>query len=63
MTTPQIYKMAYTNTNGCFYLFENTGTSDYEIARFIEKEDLIHYLDTSYTKVGQITDYNLYIKN
>ena len=50
-------------TDDYYTVFENTGDSDWEIARFTKREDLIHYLDTGYTKVGQITDYNLYIKN
>ena len=62
MPTPQIYKLAYAYTTHGYTLFYNVGNFDCKIATFNNEELLLEYLNTFYKKVGEITDYGLYIK-
>ena len=69
MITPKIYKLAYT----CNYfsknedtlkhvLYENVGDKDVEVDTFHTEEEVIAHLETHFKKVGNIRDYNLYIR-
>jgi len=61
--TPTIYKIAYvdTPTEG-FVLFQNDGNMDVVIKEFETEAELLRYLDSIFEKVGEITDYGLYIR-
>ena len=61
--TPTIYKIAYieTPTDG-FVLFQNDGNIDVVIKQFETEEELLRYLDSIFERVGDITDYGLYIR-
>jgi hypothetical protein len=63
--TPTIYKLAYVNnvinTEG-FVLFQNDGNVDVVYETFETEADLLRYVDKVFDKVGEITDYGLYIR-
>ena len=60
--TPAIYKLAYINNIISSVLFQNDGNIDVVLAEFETEEELLSYLDNSFKKVGEITDYGLYIR-
>jgi hypothetical protein len=61
--TPTIYKIAYVETSADgFVLFQNDGNLDTDLKAFETEEELLKYLDRVFEKVGEITDYGLYIR-
>lgn len=63
--TPTIYKLAYVDSviNGeGFVLFQNDGNVDVVYETFETEADLLRYLGRFFEKVGEITDYCLYIR-
>lgn len=61
--TPAIYKLAYVETSADgFVLFQNDGNLDTDLKAFETEEKLLKYLDRVFEKVGEITDYGLYIR-
>jgi hypothetical protein len=63
--TPTIYKLAYTgsviNCEG-FHLFQNDGNTDVALKTFETEAELLQYLAQTFEKVGEISDYGLYIR-
>jgi len=60
--TPTIYKLAYINNILSCILFQNDGNIDVVLEEFETEEKLLRYLDREFEKVGEITDYGLYIR-
>ena len=63
--TPTIYKFAYVNNvinREGFILFQNDGNVDVVYETFETEEDLLRYVGRYFEKVGEITDYGLYIR-
>ena len=63
--TPTIYKLAYVNdviNRLGFVLFRNDGNVDEVYKTFETEADLLRYLGRFFEKVGEITDYGLYIR-
>ena len=60
--TPTIYKLAYINNTPSFTLFQNDGNIDVVLEEFKTEDELLKYLDRVFEKVGEITDYGLYIR-
>jgi predicted transglutaminase-like cysteine proteinase len=63
--TPTIYKIAYVdstvNDEG-FVLFHNDGNTDIVLDKFGDEGETLRHLENYWLKVGQITDYGLYIR-
>jgi hypothetical protein len=60
--TPAIYKLAYMKNTLGFVLFQNDGNIDVVLKQFETEEELLRYLDGVFEKVGDISDYGLYIR-
>jgi hypothetical protein len=60
--TPAIYKLAYMNNILSYVLFQNDGNMDVVLKEFETEAELLRYIETVFEKVGEITDYGLYIR-